>query len=53
MSTQLGAVQVERPLAPLSGGDLRLEIGQPARRDLREGEPRRHGQLAEPADGLE
>jgi hypothetical protein len=40
MAVQLGAVEIKRPLAPLTRCDLHLEIRQPAARDLGEGEPR-------------
>jgi hypothetical protein len=36
---ELRAVEIERPVAPLTGRCLRLEIGEPAARDLGEGEP--------------
>jgi SNF2 family DNA or RNA helicase len=39
MATELRAVEIERPLAPLTRCDLHLELSEPAARDLGEGEP--------------
>jgi hypothetical protein len=47
------AVQVEGAIAPLSRCDPRLELGQPARCHLREGEPWRDRQLAHASEALE
>src|SRR5947207_7371145 len=53
MAIQLRAVEVERAIATLSRCDPRLELGQPARCHLREGEPRRDRQLAHASEALE
>lgn len=49
MATQLRAVEIERPIAPLTRCDLRLELSEPATRDLGECESRRERQVAESA----
>ena len=39
VAVQLRAVEIECAIAPLTRCDLRLEVGEPASRDLGEGEP--------------
>jgi hypothetical protein len=39
VAIELRAVEIERPVAPLAGRCLHLELGEPAARDLGEGEP--------------
>jgi hypothetical protein len=46
-------VKIERSLAPLAAGDLRLELGEPAICDLGEGQPRWERQLSDPIDALQ
>src|SRR5439155_11496819 len=53
MTMQLRAIEVECAIATLSRCDPRLELGQPARCDLREGEPRGDRQLAHASEALE
>src|SRR6266542_1395096 len=52
VTTELRAVEIERPLAPLTRHDLRLELSEPASRHLGEGEPRRERQLADAGGAL-
>jgi hypothetical protein len=53
VAIQLRAVEIQRSIATLTRDDLSLEIGDPTRRSLGKGEPRRDRQLAEPGDALE
>lgn len=52
MAMQLRAIEVVRSIATLAPCDLGLELRQPARCHLREGEPRRERQLPDPGNAL-
>jgi hypothetical protein len=53
VTTELRAVEIERPIAALTRCDLRLELGEPASRYPGEGESGRDVQLADAGDALE
>src|SRR5579859_5154669 len=53
MTMQLRAIEIKGPVSPLACHRLRLELGEPAARDLGEREPGRERQLAKAAGALE
>jgi photosystem II stability/assembly factor-like uncharacterized protein len=53
MTMQLRAIEIKSPVSPLARHRLRLELGEPAARDLGEREPGRERQLAPAARALE
>src|SRR5579859_4723227 len=53
MTMQLRAIEIKGPVSPLACHRLRLELGEPAARDLGECEPGRERQLASAAGALE
>ena len=53
MAAQLRAVEIERPVTPLTRCDLRSELSEPATRDLGECEPRRERQVAAQSGSLQ